>query len=78
MLSSLLCTDFSLAGGEQASCCDGFSCGAQAVGQAGFSSCSLQALEHGPSSCGSWALLLFGMWDFPRPRDQTHVSCPGW
>ena len=62
----------SLAGGEQAAGCDGFSCcGAQAVGQAGFCGCSLQAPEHGLSSCGSRALLLFGMWAFPRPRDHS-------
>ena len=28
---------------------------AQALGRAGFSSCSSQALEHRPSSCGAWA-----------------------
>ena len=33
----------------------------------GFSSCSLQALEHRLSSCGSRAQLLHGTWDLPRP-----------
>ena len=32
----------------------------------GFSSCGVQALEHGFSSCGAWAWLLCGMWDLPR------------
>ena len=32
-----------------------------------LSSCGLQALEHGLSSCGTWAQLLCSMWDLPRP-----------
>ena len=39
---------------------------AQALGCAGFSSCSFQALEHRLSSCGTWPYLLQGMWDLPR------------
>ena len=31
----------------------------------GLSSCSSQALEHRLNSCGTWAYLLFGMWDLP-------------
>ena len=37
--------------GARASHCCGFSCGAQALGSLGFSSCSSQALEHRLSSC---------------------------
>ena len=44
------------------------SCGTQALGHVGFSSCGSRALEHRISSCGTWALLLRGMWDLPRPR----------
>ena len=33
----------------------------------GFSSCGSRALECRPSSCGTWALLLCGMWDLPGP-----------
>ena len=36
----------------QASHCGGFSCGAQALGNAGFSSCCYWPLEHRVSSCG--------------------------
>ena len=40
----------------QASHCGKFSCyGAQALGHMGFNSCSLQALEHGLSGCGTGA-----------------------
>ena len=35
---------------------------------AGFSSCGSQAPEHRLSSFGTWAKLLCGMWDPPRPR----------
>ena len=42
--------------GEQASHCGSFSCyRARALGHAGVSSCSSQALEHGLNSCGTWA-----------------------
>ena len=34
---------------------------------AGFSSCGSRALERRLSSCGTWAQLLHGMWDLPRP-----------
>ena len=34
---------------------------------AGFSSCGSQVLEHRLRSCGTWALLLRGMWDLPGP-----------
>ena len=61
--------------GVQASHCGGFSCrGAWALGTwasvvvaHGFSSCGSRALECRLSSCGTWALLLCGMWDPPRP-----------
>ena len=33
----------------------------------GLSSCGSQGLEHRLNSCGIWAQLLYGMWDFPRP-----------
>ena len=33
----------------------------------GFSNCSSQALEHGLSSCGAPAKLLYGLWNLPRP-----------
>ena len=33
----------------------------------GFSSCGSRALEHRLSSCGTWTLLLHGMWDLPGP-----------
>ena len=59
----------------RASHCGGFSCcGARALGWRasvvvahGFSSCSLRALEHRLSSCGTRAQLLRGMWDLPGP-----------
>ena len=61
--------------GVWASHCSGFSCcGAQALGaQASvvaahwLSSRGSRALEHKLSSCGTWAELLHGMWDLPRP-----------
>ena len=34
---------------------EGHSCGTQALGHAGFGSCSSRALEHRLSSCGAWA-----------------------
>ena len=39
----------------------------------GFSSWDSRALEHSLSSCGSWAWLLRGMWDLPRPGIE-HMS----
>ena len=33
----------------------------------GFSSCGSRALERRLSNCGTWAWLLRGMWDLPRP-----------
>ena len=61
--------------GAWASHCSGFSCcGAWALGArasvvvaCGLSSCGSRALEHRLSSCGAWAQLLCGMWDFPGP-----------
>ena len=55
--------------------CSGFPlCGAWALGlwasvvaAHGLSSCGSGALERRFSSCGAWALLLYGMWDLPRP-----------
>ena len=41
------------------------SLGAWALGHAGFSSCSSQALEYSLNSCGAQALLLYGMWALP-------------
>ena len=44
----------------------GFShCRAQVLGYLGFSSCSSRDLEYVLSSCGTWVLLLCGMWDPP-------------
>ena len=51
----------------QASHCGGFSCGAWALGQEGFSNCGSHALEHRLNSCGTWAYLLHGVWDLPGP-----------
>ena len=42
-------------------------CGLQQLWHVGFSSCGSWALEHRLSSCGTWAQLLHGMWDLPRP-----------
>ena len=52
--------------GAQASYCGSFSC-CTGCRCEGFSSCSSQALEHRPSSCGTLAELLWGMWNLPRP-----------
>ena len=40
---------------------------ASVVAAQGLSSCGFRALEHRLSSCGTWALLLHGVWDLPRP-----------
>ena len=54
-----------------ASRCGGFSlCRAWAPGPVGFSSCSSQALEHRLNSCGVWAQLHHGMWDFPGAETE--------
>ena len=45
-----------------------------------LSSCGLRALEHRLSSCGTWALLLHGMWDLlgsSQTRAQTCIPCIG-
>ena len=42
-------------------------CRTQASHCSCFSSWRAQTSEHRPSSCGSWALLLLGLWDLPRP-----------
>ena len=34
----------------------------------GLSSCDSQTLEHRLNGCGTWALLLCGMWDLTRSR----------
>ena len=55
--------------------CSGFSCcgarvpGAQAsvIVLRGLSICSLGALEHWLSSCGTWSQVLHNMWDLPGP-----------
>ena len=39
------------------------SCSVQVVGLQGFSNCGLKALEHRLSSCGTWAQVLYGMWN---------------
>ena len=41
--------------------------GASVVVARGLSSCGSEALERRLSSCGTWAYLLFGMWDLPQP-----------
>ena len=53
-------------------------------GDAGTSHCgglscrTSMALELRLNSCGTWAYLLCGMWDLPRPGSfQTCVSCIG-
>ena len=51
--------------GARASHCSDFCFGAWALGHAGFSSCSFQALEHRLSSRSTWASLLLGMWGLP-------------
>ena len=43
------------------------SCGSQTLEYAGFSNCDFRALEHGLSSCGTWAQLFQGMWNHPGP-----------
>ena len=61
----------------QASHCNSFSCcEAQAAEYAGFGSCSSQALEHKLNTCGSWADLLLGMWDLPRPGTEPVSPAP--
>ena len=56
--------------GVRASHCSGFSCcRAQALGHAGFHSCSPWAPEHRLNSCGTRVKLLCSMW--------TRVSCIG-
>ena len=42
------------------------SCSALASHCGSFSCCGAQTLEHGLSSCGAWAQLPHGMWEFPR------------
>ena len=60
--------------GARASHCGGFSCcGTWALGMwasvvAALGSCDTRALECRLSSCGTWALLLRGMWDLPGPE----------
>ena len=49
------------------------SCGAQASHRGGFSCCRAQAFARGPRGCGTWALLLSGMWILP---DQGLNPCP--
>ena len=44
-------------------------CGARTY-CSGFSCRGAWALEHGLCSYGTWALLLQGMWDRPRPRNK--------
>ena len=54
-----------------ASHCSGFSCGSsRAQKGANFSSCGSRALEHGFSSCGTWAWLPHGTWDLPGPETK--------
>ena len=47
-------------------CCSFSCCGAQAAGQAGFSSFGSQVSEHRLSSCGTRAYLPRSMWGLPR------------
>jgi len=70
--------------GAWASVCGGFSCGAQPLGAraakvvaGGLRSCSLWALEHWFSSCGSQVELLHGIVGFSWIRDQILVPCIG-
>ena len=69
--SSLLCTGFLQLWQVGAP----LYCGVQSSHWGGFSSCRAQALgwvgsvvvAHGLSICVTWAPLLHGMWDLPRP-----------
>ena len=55
----------------QASHCSGFSCcRTQALCCVGFCGCRSCSLEHRLSSCGSWALLSQGVWNFPRAATE--------
>ena len=47
-------------------CSDFSRWGARTLVSAGFSHGSSHAPEHRLNSCGTWAWLLHGMWDFPR------------
>ena len=42
-------------------------CSVRASQCSGFSCCRARALEHRLNSCGPWALLLWNVWDPPRP-----------
>ena len=52
--------------GLWASHCSGLPREAWALGWEAFSSCSSWALENQLSTCGTRALLFFGLWDLPR------------
>ena len=65
--SSLLCGLFSSCG-EQGLLSR---CGARDLGHMGFSNCSSWGLEHRLSSSGKWALLLWGLWNIPRPEIKS-------
>lgn len=58
--------------------CRGFSCRRERrTSGTGFSSCSLQALEHRLNSRGCSGLLFLGRWDFPRPGIERVSPCAG-
>ena len=43
-------------------------CGVSPSRCSGFSCCRARAFERRLGSCGTWGLLLCGMWTLPRPR----------
>ena len=78
--------------GKQAFHCSGFSCGAQALGcmgfsscspwspehrLMGFSSCSSWSPEHRLNSCGSWVFLLSSMWDLGSGIELMSLALAG-
>ena len=58
-------------------CSDFSRWGARTLVSAGFSHGSSHAPEHRLNSCGTWAWLLHGMWDFPRSGINLPVFCTG-
>ena len=55
----------------------GSSCSGVRTQACGLRSASSRVLEHRLNSPGAWARVLWGLWDFSRTRDWTHVSCTG-
>ena len=81
MLSVCGCIVFSLVGVRggsscwaRGSHCSGLGTQASVVVAYGLSNGSSWALEYRFHSCGTWALLLHGMWNLPRPGIETMSS----